>query len=105
MATTAPKIKSNGAIDAEKSPIYLAWKTWKNHLGGPNFHRLVPLTFKLSRGKLGQSNPKTPPELHNRTSQKPLHKTRGRLDYLGLNHRQSPAPCLSGSSSTDNLGP
>ena len=52
MATTAPKIKSNGAIDAEKSPIYLAWPNIaKNHLGGPNFHRLVPLTFEAFPGE------------------------------------------------------
>ena len=58
-----------------------------------NLRRLIPPTFELSRGKLGQSNPKMPPELRNTASWEALHKRTTTSDqYRQRNRRFTTTP-------------
>ena len=74
-------------ISKHSTPARLQEKHWKlyksywNHLGGPNFHWLIPLTFESSTGHHWPSWPKPPIQLRSRWSWGPAHKNTGGLDH------------------------
>ena len=70
-------------------------KLQKLHLGGPNFRQFLPThtsNFQAFQGKLGQSNPKIWPDLHNTASWKALHKRTSTSDQYRQRNRRFTTP-------------
>ena len=100
LSWTIIKKKKGTNISSRKPPrrAEVCQKLLIFYPGGPKyiknmyFRPLVPPTFELSRGKLGQSNPKMPPELRNTASWEALHKRTTTSDQYRQRNQQFTTP-------------